>query len=146
LQTTRASSISKKEKIMNGINKVIIVGTLGADPKNLTTRDGKPYAALSLATNRYWRSKEGTNERRTDWHRVNVWGKKALLCQERLKKGETVCVEGFLSSYEIEEEGQKRWQTGISADEVHFLSRRSGDMTSRDMHVASPDNRDESTH
>ncbi|MDZ4678082.1 MAG: single-stranded DNA-binding protein [Oligoflexia bacterium] len=112
---------------MNGLNKVIIVGTLGADPGNFTSRDGKPYTALSLATNRYWKTKEGVTERRTDWHRVSVWGKKALLCQEYLKKGASVCVEGFLSSYEVEEEGKKRWQTGISADEVHFLSKKTAE-------------------
>src|ERR1700722_296853 len=102
---------------MNGLNKVIIVGTLGSDPKDAKSRDGKSYTALNLATNRYWRSKEGTLERRTDWHRVNVWGKKAILCQENLKKGNPVCIEGYLSSFEIEEEGQKKTLTSITADE-----------------------------
>jgi single-strand DNA-binding protein len=107
---------------MNGFNKVILVGTLGADPKTIKSRDGKEFAALSLATNRFWRNKEGNNERKTDWHRVTVCGKKAGLCTSYLKKGSTVCIEGFLSTYESEENGLKRWNTSITAEEVNFMS------------------------
>src|SRR5665213_3596767 len=100
--TVMANSIllSSKEKQMNGLNKVIIVGTLGSDPKNITGKDGKTFTSLSLATNRFWKNKEGTVERRTDWHRVTVFGKKGILCQEYLKKGNPVCIEGYLSTYE----------------------------------------------
>ncbi|MCC6277506.1 MAG: single-stranded DNA-binding protein [Oligoflexia bacterium] len=106
---------------MNGLNRVILVGTLGQDPKPLTTKEGKPYASLSLATSRFWTNKSGTVERKTDWHRVNVWGRKAELCQEYLKKGAPVCVEGSLSTFEFEENGERRWKTVISAEDVHFL-------------------------
>src|SRR4051812_43406379 len=108
---------------MNGLNKVIIVGTLGSDPKSLTSREGKGFASLSLATNRFWRTKDGVLERRTDWHRVNVFGKKAEICLGNLKKGYSVCVEGFLSTYETEEEGKRKWQTSVTAEEVNFLPR-----------------------
>ncbi len=108
---------------MNGLNKVILVGTLGSDPKSSTSREGKGFATLSLATNRYWRNKDGNLERKTDWHKVNVWGKKAELCIENLKKGASVCVEGFLSTYETDDGGQKRWQTSVNAEEVNFLIR-----------------------
>src|SRR5437773_91855 len=106
---------------MNGLNKVIIVGTLGSDPKSLTSKEGKDYTALSLATNSYWKNKEGTVERRTDWHRVTVWGKKAQLCNDFLKKGSTVCIEGHLTTYETEENGLKKFQTAITAEDVNFL-------------------------
>jgi single-strand DNA-binding protein len=111
----------KRRIRMNGLNKVIIVGTLGSDPQDVQSRGGKNYTALSLATNRYWRNKEGNLERRTDWHRVTVWGKKATLCQENLKKGNPVCIEGYLSTFEVEEEGKKKLLTSITADEVTFL-------------------------
>ena len=108
---------------MHGFNKVIIVGTLGSDPKPFTSREGKEFTSLSLATNRFWRNKDGVMERRTDWHRVMVWGKKATICQEHLKKGSAVCVEGYLTSYETEEGGLRRWQTSITAEDVNFLTR-----------------------
>lgn len=108
---------------MHGFNKVIIVGTLGSDPKPFMSKEGKEFTSLSLATNRFWRNKEGNVERRTDWHRVMVWGKKATICQENLKKGSTVCVEGYLTSYETEEGGLRRWQTSVTAEEVTFLTR-----------------------
>ncbi len=92
---------------MNGFSKVFIMGTLGSDPKAFTSREGKEFTSLNLATNRYWRNKEGSMERKTDWHRVMVWGKKALICQENLKKGSAVCVEGYLSTYAEENEGTK---------------------------------------
>lgn len=108
---------------MQGFNKVIIVGTLGADPQIFKSREGKDFAALSLATNRWWRNKEGNIERRTDWHRVTVWGKKASICQSHLKKGSTVCVEGYLSTFEVEEDGKTKRNTLITAEEVNFLTK-----------------------
>ena len=107
---------------MNGLNKVIIVGTLGSDPKHIISKEGKEFTSLSLATNRFWKNKEGAVERRTDWHHVNVWGKKGLLCQEYLKKGNPVCVEGYLTTYETEEAGgRKKFQTSITAEDINFL-------------------------
>ena len=107
---------------MNGVNKVILLGTLGRDPQGYTSREGKPYASLSLATNRIWKDKTGEKAEKTDWHRVTVWGRKAELCQQFLKKGSGVYVEGYLSTAETEDaEGKKRWNTFINADDVTFL-------------------------
>ncbi|MBK9294531.1 MAG: single-stranded DNA-binding protein [Oligoflexia bacterium] len=108
---------------MQGFNKVIIVGTLGSDPQIHKSREGKDFASLSLATNRWWRNKDGLIERRTDWHRVTVWGKKANICQTHLKKGAAVCVEGYLSTYEVEEDGKTKRNTLITAEEVNFLTK-----------------------
>jgi single-strand DNA-binding protein len=109
---------------MNGMNKVIIMGYLGSDPKGQLSKDGKAYTSLSLATNRSWVNKDGAKEKRTDWHRVTVWGKKAQICQDYLKKGAPVCIEGYLSSFEIEENGQRRWLTSITAEDINFLPSR----------------------
>jgi single-strand DNA-binding protein len=108
---------------MNGLNKVIIVGTLGTDPKEYKTKDGASFTALSLATRRSWKNKEG--EAKTDWHRVMVWGKQALVCQQFLKKGSPICVEGHLSNYESEDaDGKRQWRTSISADHIEFMSQK----------------------
>ena len=107
---------------MNGVNKVILLGTLGKDPQGYTSKDGKTYAALSLATNRTWKDKDGEKGEKTEWHRVTVWGKRAELCQQFLKKGSGVYIEGYLATAEIEDpEGKKRWNTYINADQVTFL-------------------------
>jgi len=107
---------------MNGVNKVMILGRLGQDPQDLTTRDGKPYSRLSLATNYYLRNEEGRAEKKTEWHRVTVFGKKAELCKQFLKKGSPVFVEGYLSTYETEDDaGNKKWHTSITANDVTFL-------------------------
>jgi single-strand DNA-binding protein len=109
---------------MNGLNRVIIVGTVGSPLKLLQTKDGKPYTSLNLATNRYWRNREGKNERRTDWHKVFVWGRKGEMCFQNLGKGSFVCVEGYLSTYETtEEDGKRRWHTTINAVDVNFMGR-----------------------
>lgn len=107
---------------MNGMNKVIIVGTLGGDPKTFVSKEGRNFTAFSLATNRTWKTPEGEKGNRTDWHRITVWGKKAQICQDHLKKGYPVCIEGHLSTYEaVDEEGKKKWNTSITADEINFL-------------------------
>ena len=107
---------------MNGFNKVILLGTLGSDPRIFTSKEGKEFAALSLATNRTWRNKEGVIEEKTDWHRVTVWGKAANRCQTHLRKGSKVCVEGYLSSYETSKDGERRFHTAINAEQVDFIS------------------------
>ncbi len=108
---------------MEGINKVILVGNLGADPKSLTTKEGKPFTRFSVATTRSWKSSEGGKEERTDWHHIFVFGKKAENCLLFLKKGSYVAIEGRLSSYETaDESGAKKFNTSVTADEVTFLS------------------------
>ena len=105
---------------MNGVNKVILFGRLGQDPQTLLTKDGQNYARLSLATHYYLRDKDGESEKRTNWHKVNVFGKKADICAKFLKKGAAVYVEGYLSTFETEEEGKKRWHTVITANDLNF--------------------------
>lgn len=114
---------------MNGINKVILLGTLGNDPQAYTSRDGKSYSALSIATNKKWKSQTGSTEEKTDWHRVTVWGKQGELCRKYLSKGSRVYVEGTLATSESEEDGKKSWRTFIRAEDVTFLSARKESQT-----------------
>ena len=106
---------------MNGVNRVFILGTLGADPKPMTSREGKTYTSLSLATNRKWKDKNGDKAEKTDWHRITVWGRLAQICQEHLKKGQKVAVEGHLSTFDTDDNGAKKRHTVINADEVTFV-------------------------
>ena len=97
-------------------NKVILIGHLGKDPEIRHTQDGKPIATLSLATGESWRDR-ATGERRdkTEWHRVVVFSEGlAKLCQQYLKKGARIYVEGKLSTREWEDQqGTKRYVTEV---------------------------------
>jgi single-strand DNA-binding protein len=107
---------------MNGINKVFLIGTLGKDPKPQVSREGKNYVTLSLATNRSWTSGEGERKNKTEWHRVTVFGRQGENCREYLRKGNPVCVEGYISTYTYNDDnGQRRWVTSITAEDVNFL-------------------------
>lgn len=107
---------------MAGVNKVIVVGNLGADPELKTTEGGTPVCRLSVATTRVWTNKS-TNEKQqeTEWHRITVWGKQAEHCEKYLAKGRQVYVEGRLRTSSYDKEGQKHYSTEIVADIVQFL-------------------------
>lgn len=112
---------------MAGVNKVIIVGNLGADPELKTLESGASVCRLSVATTRVWNNKT-TNEKQqeTEWHRITVWGKQAEHCEKYLAKGRQVYVEGRLRTSSYEKEGQKHYSTEIVADQVQFLGGRDG--------------------
>lgn len=77
------------------VNKVVLIGNLGRDPELFHTQSGQPVARLSLATNEVW-MKDGERQRRTEWHRVVVWGPPAERLTAQLHKGASVYVEGRL--------------------------------------------------
>jgi single-strand DNA-binding protein len=105
---------------MAGINKVILVGRLGADPE-LKTAGTSQVARLSVATSESWMGKDGQKQERTEWHRVVVWGKLAELCARHLVKGRQVYVEGRLQTRQWEDQGQKKYSTEVVANTVQFL-------------------------
>ena len=108
---------------MSGVNKVIIVGRLGADPELKTVGQSQSVARLSIATSENWTSKDGQKQERTEWHRIVVWGKQAENCAKHLSKGRQVYVEGRLQTRQWEDQqGQKRYTTEIVANTVQFLS------------------------
>lgn len=112
---------------MAGVNKVILVGNLGADPEVRYTADGQPVANLSLATSETWNDKEGNRQERTEWHNISVWGKQAELCKEYLSKGRQVYVEGRLQSRKYtDKEGVERKVWDVKASKVVFLSGAAG--------------------
>src|SRR5262252_8175413 len=110
-----------------GINKVIIVGNLGADPETRYTPSGTAITTIRVATSESWKDKQtGEQQERTEWHRVKFFGRLAEIAGEYLKKGGQVYVEGRLRTEEYEKDGIKRWSTDIVADEMQMLGSRSG--------------------
>lgn len=106
---------------MSGVNKVILVGRLGADPEVKAIGSGSTVARLNIATSESW-VKDGQRQERTEWHRVTVWGKLAEICGKHLAKGRQVYVEGKLQTRQWEDQqGQKRYTTEIVASTVQFL-------------------------
>jgi len=112
---------------MASVNKVILIGNLGADPELRYTSGGTPVTDLRLATNRRFKGKDGNWQDDTQWHRVVVWAKQAENCKEYLSKGGSVYVEGRLQTRQWEDrDGNKRYTTEVVADTVQFLGGRGG--------------------
>lgn len=112
-----------------GINKVILIGNLGADPDTRYTGSGTPICTLSLATSESWTDKQtGQKQERTEWHRVKVFGKLAEICQEYLKKGRQVYIEGSLRTDKYTgKDGIERYSTDIIANNMQMLGGPGGE-------------------
>src|SRR5215469_18131045 len=110
-----------------GINKVILVGNLGADPETRYTPSGTAITSIRVATTESWKDKQsGEAQERTEWHRVEFFGRLAEIAGEYLKKGRQVYVEGKLRTDEYEKDGVKRWSTKIIGDEMQMLGGAEG--------------------
>jgi single-strand DNA-binding protein len=97
-----------------GINKVILVGRLGQDPKLTYLPSGSPVAEMSVATDESYKDREGNKVDRVEWHRVKVFGRSAEFCNNYLSKGRLVYVEGTLRTRSWEDQqGQKRYSTEV---------------------------------
>ena len=111
-----------------GVNKAIIVGTLGQDPEVRYTANGGAVANISVATNESWRDKAtGEAQERTEWHRIVMFGKLAEIAQQYLKKGSQAYFEGRIQTRKWQDnEGKDRYNTEIVANEMQMLGGRSG--------------------
>jgi single-strand DNA-binding protein len=105
------------------MNKVVLIGRLGAEPEMSYTAGGQSRTALRLATSRYLTGQDGAKREVTDWHDVIVWGKQAEATAQYTRKGAMVSVEGRLQTRSWEQDGQKRYRTEVVAENVQFLSR-----------------------
>ncbi len=111
------------------VNKVILVGRLGRDPETRFTSGGQAVANFSLATDSSYKDKNGERQKRTEWHKLVVWGKQAEIAQQYLKKGSQVYVEGRLQTREWQDkEGQKRQTTEIVVTDFRMLGGRGDGM------------------
>ena len=108
------------------VNKVILVGRLGRDPETRFTSGGQAVANFSLATDSSYKDRNGERQKRTEWHRIVLWGKLAELAQQYLKKGSQVYLEGRIQSREWEDkrDGQKKTSVEIVVSEMKFLGGR----------------------
>ena len=111
----------------SGINKVILVGNLGQDPEVKYTAGGAAVTTLSLATSESWKDKDtGTDQEKTEWHRVVLWRRLAEIAGEYLKKGSKVYIEGQLQTRKWEQDGQTRYTTEVVGRDMQFLDSRGG--------------------
>ena len=111
-----------------GVNKVILIGNLGADPETRYTGSGTAITSLRLATSESWTDKSsGEKQERTEWHRVKLFGRLAEIAGEYLKKGRQVYIEGSLRTDKYtDKEGVERYSTEIRGDRMQMLGGRSG--------------------
>ncbi|APR86817.1 Single-stranded DNA-binding protein [Minicystis rosea] len=112
------------------MNKVILLGNLGADPELRYTGSGVPVLSFRLATTETWTDKNREHQVRTEWHTVVVWGNRAEGLSKHLAKGSSVLVEGGLRTTSYEKDGQKRYKTEVHARDLYFTSRRATPMGS----------------
>ena len=111
------------------LNKVMLIGNLGADPEVRSTSNGSRVATLSLATSRQWTTQAGEKQEKTEWHRCVVWNAKgsglADVVEKYLKKGDRVYVEGRIEYRTWQDkEGQKRYSTEVNVRDLVMLSGR----------------------
>jgi len=106
---------------MAGVNKVILVGNLGADPEMRYTAGGTAVCKFRIATTEKFKDRQGNVQERTDWHRITAWGKLAEICGQYLAKGKQVYIEGRLEYGSYEKDGVKHYTTDIIANTMQML-------------------------
>lgn len=112
-----------------GVNKVILVGNLGADPESRTLTNGGSVTTIKVATSESWKDKQtGENQERTEWHRVKFFGRLAEVAAEYLRKGKQVYIEGSIRTDKYtDKEGVERYSTDIIANEMQMLGGAGGE-------------------
>lgn len=112
---------------MASVNKVILVGNLGADPEKRYMGSGQPVCNLRMATTDRWTDKQGNKQEKTEWHRVVVYGPQAENCEKYLSKGRQVYVEGSIRTRQWQDQqGVTKYTTEVIAQRVQFLGSAPG--------------------
>ena len=114
---------------MRSINKVIIIGNLTRDPEMRTTPSGQNVTTFGVATNRQWVTREGDKKNSAEFHECVAWAKLAEICNQYLKKGALVYIEGYLKTRSWENDGVKKFKTEIVMQDMIMLEKKgeSGD-------------------
>jgi single-strand DNA-binding protein len=125
-----------------GVNKVILVGTVGKDPEAFELNSGTTLTKFSMATSESWKDKNtGEKKEVTEWHRISIFGKLGDIAEQYVKKGSKLYIEGKLKTSSYEKDGVTRYTTEIVADSMQMLdSRPASNETARQGHRA-PDQR-----
>lgn len=101
-----------------GLNRVMLLGNLGADPELRVTPGGQAVLKLRLATNETYMDRNNVRQERTEWHRVTIWGRRAEALGKILQKGDLLFIEGRLQTSSYEKNGEKRYSTEVVANNV----------------------------
>ena len=117
---------------MNGINKAIILGTLGADPETRYANNGSAITNISVATSEKWKDKNsGEMQENTEWHRVTAFGKLAEIMGQYLNKGSQVYIEGKIQTSKYQDNnGVDKYSTSIIANQMQMLGGKSNNESS----------------
>lgn len=110
---------------MKGVNKIIIIGTLGGDPEVRANQNNNTVCNFNVAVNEQWRDKQGEKQERTEWIRCVVWGKLAEICGQYLTKGSQVYLEGKMQTRQWEKDGVKQYTTEVVVAEMQMLGGKS---------------------
>ncbi|MBM4301750.1 MAG: single-stranded DNA-binding protein [Deltaproteobacteria bacterium] len=111
---------------MAGVNKVILVGNLGADPEMRYTADGTAVCNFRIATTEKFKDRQGNMQERTEWHKVVAWTKLAEICGQYLSKGKQVYIEGRIRNESWEKDGVKQYSYKIEANNMQMLGGAGG--------------------
>jgi single-strand DNA-binding protein len=110
------------------VNKVLLIGNLGADPEVNYSKNGTACANFTVATTEKWKGQDGQMQEQTEWHRVVAWRRLAEICGEFLGRGSKVYIEGKLQTRKYQDKnGDDRYTTEVIAREMKMLSPRKGD-------------------
>lgn len=110
---------------MKGVNKVILVGTIGKDPEIKHMNNGNNVTSFSLATSEQWKDQQGNKQEKTEWHNISAFGKLADIASQYLTKGSRVYIEGKIRTNKWQDkEGNNREQKNIIANELQMLDRK----------------------
>ena len=113
---------------MPALNRVQLIGNLGRDPESKYTPTGKKVCHFSLAVSNRWKDNNGETKETTEWVNIEAWGRLGEICQEYLKKGSLIFLEGRLKTDKYESNGETKYFTKVVTQFVQFLSdNRAGD-------------------
>ncbi len=109
---------------MPGLNRVQLIGNLGQDPELKLIPTGQKVCKFSVAVNRQWRDKDGNQKEDTEWFNIEAWGRLGEVCQEYLKKGSLIFLEGRLQTDRYEKDEETRYYTKVVASQMQMLDRK----------------------
>ena len=109
---------------MPTLNRVQLIGRLGRDPESKYTPTGKKVTQFSLAVSNRWKDKNGEAKESTEWVNIEAWGRLGEVCQEYLKKGSLIYLEGRIKTDKYEDKGETKYFTKVVAQSLEFLDKR----------------------
>ena len=113
---------------MPALNRVQLIGRLGKDPEGKFTPTGRQVTHFSVAVSERWKNRDGENKEYTEWINVEAWGRLGEVCNQYLRKGSLVYIEGRLKTDKYVDEGETKYFTKVIAQMVQFLDSRIGDV------------------